>query len=255
LRHDPRQQQPRLLAARQRPDRRARLRLVEQEILQIAHHMRACRAPSPGRPCPRRRISLSPVRLSQSEHRVERWRGSGRTPPSPARCPASPCPVSGAISPVSIFKASSCPRRWARQRPPGRRAGTASRNRAGWTLSPKALEMPAPRSPACRISARLQRHRRRALTADLARALGAHVACSARTRPWLRLRRALMPSTAQRASALILRSSLWRAGPLLPRSCRARPRNRRSPLLPPHQRPGRSRASRGSARAGTRGRG
>ena len=33
----------------------------------------------------------------------------------------------------------------------------------------------------------------------------------ARTRPWLRFLRALMPSTAQRASALILRSSLWRA--------------------------------------------
>jgi hypothetical protein len=35
-------------------------------------------------------------------------------------------------------------------------------------------------------------------------------AASARTRPWLRLRRALMPSTAHFASALILRSSLWR---------------------------------------------
>ena len=36
-------------------------------------------------------------------------------------------------------------------------------------------------------------------------------ACKARTRPMLRLRRALMPSTAHFASCLILRSSLWRA--------------------------------------------
>ena len=38
-RHDPRQQQTRLFTARERADRRARLRLVKEEILEIAHHM------------------------------------------------------------------------------------------------------------------------------------------------------------------------------------------------------------------------
>jgi hypothetical protein len=42
-------------------------------------------------------------------------------------------------------------------------------------------------------------------------ARSARSAARARTRPWLRLRRAEMPSTAHFASALILRSSLWRA--------------------------------------------
>mmetsp|Transcript_27882 Transcript_27882/g.52092 ORF Transcript_27882/g.52092 Transcript_27882/m.52092 type:complete len:255 (-) Transcript_27882:1630-2394(-) len=41
-------------------------------------------------------------------------------------------------------------------------------------------------------------------------ARSARKSCKARTRPWLRLRRADMPSTAHRASALILRFSLWR---------------------------------------------
>ncbi|MPL74802.1 hypothetical protein SDC9_20621 [bioreactor metagenome] len=39
LRHDPRKQKPRPFAARQRADRRARLALVEEEVLEIGHHM------------------------------------------------------------------------------------------------------------------------------------------------------------------------------------------------------------------------
>ncbi len=42
-------------------------------------------------------------------------------------------------------------------------------------------------------------------------ARSARISCRRRTRPMLRLRRAEMPSTAQRPSALISRSSLWRA--------------------------------------------
>ena len=80
--------------------------------------------------------------------------------------------------------------------------------------------MPGPRpdpSPRCPgAGSRSARSRRRS--------------ASARTRPWLRLRRAEMPSTAQLRLGLDLAVQLVARGVLLvPESCRARPRRHRSP--------------------------
>ncbi len=66
------------------------------------------------------------------------------------------------------------------------------------------------RSPSCPIGAPQSSSIAAVPCRRIIAARSSRRACSARTRPWLRLRRALMPSTAQRASALILRSILWR---------------------------------------------
>ena len=64
---------------------------------------------------------------------------------------------------------------------------------------------------------------------DVCAARSDRIADSARRRPWLRLRRAEIPSTAQRASAAIFRFSLWRAASSCAKTSSRQSSNRANP--------------------------
>ena len=118
-RHQPRQQQPRPLAARERRDRPPRLRLGEEEVLEVAdhvprlpahHHLVAAARRVAGQRLPERRLRVErrPVLVEDRRHQV----GPEPHPPRVRRA----APRSGCRA------ASSCRPRSARRAPPARRA-------------------------------------------------------------------------------------------------------------------------------------
>ena len=191
-RHEPREEQPRLLAARQRADGRAGLRLVEQEVLEIAHHVPGLAAhhhlvgagPTPASPdrrqaVPERRLGVERrARLVEDRHLDA---GAKRHRPCVGRDPRR----------SASSAAWSCPRRSGRRRPPGRPARSAGRSPRQMTRSPKAFEMPLRldhplarlAAPASSDSAAVPWRRiwsRRSCRSPAARAPGPGCACAGR---------------------------------------------------------------------------